>query len=66
MPLPYPHKDSADVGDEATKEELLERARELDIEGRSNMTKHELVDAINAAQGAQPEPEGPPGWNVEG
>lgn len=36
---------------DATKEELLERARELGIEGRSNMTKDELEAAI-AASGA--------------
>src|SRR3954469_22060746 len=29
-----------------TKEELLERARRLDIEGRSRMNKKELADAI--------------------
>ena len=29
-----------------TKDELLEDAREADIEGRSNMTKDELVDAL--------------------
>lgn len=32
--------------DERTKDELMERARELDIEGRSSMTKDELVDAL--------------------
>lgn len=31
---------------ERTKEELLKRARELDIEGRSKMNKSELVDAL--------------------
>lgn len=29
-----------------TKEELLNRASDLDIKGRSKMTKHELVQAI--------------------
>jgi hypothetical protein len=29
-----------------TKEDLLDRARELDVEGRSSMTKDELVDAL--------------------
>ena len=29
-----------------TKAELLERAQELDIEGRSQMSKQELIDAL--------------------
>jgi DNA end-binding protein Ku len=33
-----------------TKEDLLEQARELEIEGRSKMTKDELADAIAAAR----------------
>ncbi|MDO5495410.1 MAG: Rho termination factor N-terminal domain-containing protein [bacterium] len=32
--------------EDQTKDELLERARELDIEGRSSMTKDELIDAL--------------------
>jgi hypothetical protein len=32
--------------DERTKEELEERAREIGIEGRSEMTKDELIDAL--------------------
>jgi hypothetical protein len=32
--------------EERTREELENRARELDIRGRSHMTKGELVDAI--------------------
>ena len=32
-----------------TKEELLERAKKLDIEGRSKMSKDELVEALSAA-----------------
>lgn len=32
--------------DDRTKDELLERARELDIEGRSKMNKGELIDAL--------------------
>jgi hypothetical protein len=32
--------------DERTKKELLQRARELDIEGRSKMNKGELIDAL--------------------
>ena len=35
--------------DERTKSELYERAQALDIEGRSRMTKQELVEAIRAA-----------------
>jgi hypothetical protein len=31
---------------EWTKRQLTERARELDIEGRSRMTKDELIEAI--------------------
>ena len=33
-----------------TKEELYERAKELDIEGRSTMTKKELAEAIARRQ----------------
>lgn len=33
-----------------TKEELLDRAKELDIEGRSKMSKDELAEAIAAAE----------------
>jgi hypothetical protein len=29
-----------------TKDELMERAQELDIEGRSDMSKDELIDAL--------------------
>lgn len=32
--------------DERTKNELLQRARELDIEGRSKMNKSELIKAL--------------------
>ncbi|NLT31613.1 MAG: Rho termination factor [Propionibacterium sp.] len=32
--------------EDRTKDELLERARELEIEGRSTMTKAELIDAL--------------------
>ena len=41
---------SVDV-DGHTKDELYERARELDVRGRSTMTKQELVDAIAGQQG---------------
>jgi Ohr subfamily peroxiredoxin len=40
----------SDSGDEKTKEELLEKAQKLDIEGRSKMTKDELAEAIEAAE----------------
>jgi hypothetical protein len=32
--------------DDRTKEELLDRAREIGIEGRSEMSKDELIDAL--------------------
>ncbi|MBK7821018.1 MAG: Rho termination factor N-terminal domain-containing protein [Tessaracoccus sp.] len=32
--------------DDRTKQELLQRARELGIEGRSKMSKPELIDAL--------------------
>ena len=32
--------------DDRTKDELLARAREIGIEGRSKMTKPELIDAL--------------------
>ena len=32
--------------DEWTRDELYERAKELDIEGRSDMTKDELIAAL--------------------
>lgn len=32
--------------EEWTKDDLMDRARELDIEGRSDMTKDELIDAL--------------------
>ncbi len=32
--------------EEWTRDELYERARELDVEGRSSMTKAELIDAL--------------------
>ena len=44
-------KSATDASDleQRTKSELYERAQALDIEGRSSMTKQELVDAIRAA-----------------
>jgi hypothetical protein len=32
--------------DDRTKDELLDRARELGIEGRSSMNKRQLIDAL--------------------
>src|SRR3954447_2953568 len=40
----------ADWGARATKDELLERAQELDVQGRSTMTKDELLRAVIAAE----------------
>ena len=34
--------------EEWTKDELYERAQELDIEGRSDMTKDELIEALRS------------------
>ncbi len=39
---------SAENYEDRTKKELLERARELDIEGRSTMTKDELIEALRS------------------
>ena len=32
--------------EDRTKDELYQRARELDVEGRSDMTKDELIEAL--------------------
>lgn len=37
---------SSEAYEEWTKEQLLERARELDIEGRSDLDKEGLIDAL--------------------
>jgi hypothetical protein len=34
--------------EEWTKDELYDRAQELDIDGRSNMSKEELIEALRA------------------
>jgi len=47
------HQSSESNGSEAeevTKEELLERAREVDVHGRSSMSKEELAKAIEAEE----------------
>ncbi|MEE8599515.1 DUF7218 family protein [Euzebya tangerina] len=36
--------------EEWTKEELYERAQELDVDGRSDMTKDELIEALRSDQ----------------
>jgi hypothetical protein len=36
--------------DDLSKADLYERARDLDIEGRSTMSKRELIGAIRAAR----------------
>jgi len=36
----------AEKYEERTKEELYEQAKELDIEGRSEMTKEQLIEAL--------------------
>jgi hypothetical protein len=43
-----PSKKGGEAGsyDDWTVEELRERAAELDVEGRSTMTKDELIDAL--------------------
>jgi post-segregation antitoxin (ccd killing protein) len=38
------------AAEDMTKEELLERAREVGIEGRSSMSKHELAEAVEAEE----------------
>ena len=43
-------EEAVDLRDTSTKTELYEKAKELDIEGRSTMTKDELVQAITDAQ----------------
>lgn len=41
---------SAEADDQKTKEELLEQARELNVHGRSSMTKDELAQAVEAEE----------------
>lgn len=50
-------ENTPDEGAEApapTKDDLMEEARELDIEGRSSMNKDELAAAVDAAKGNPP------------
>lgn len=41
---------NAEQPDDPTRDELYERATQLDIEGRSSMTKDELADAVDKAE----------------
>jgi hypothetical protein len=45
--------DAVDVRDSATKGELLDEARRLDVPGRSSMDKDQLVQAISETRTAQ-------------
>ena len=42
--------DETTTTDEPTREELYEEAQKKDIEGRSQMTKEELADALEKAE----------------
>ena len=39
---------TSDQYEDWTRDELYERAQELDVEGRSDMTKDELIDALRS------------------
>jgi hypothetical protein len=43
---------AAELKEESTREDLYERAQELDIEGRSDMNKDELAKAVAKAERA--------------
>lgn len=43
-------EEAIDLREHATRTELYERAKELDIEGRSTMSKDELIGAITDAE----------------
>jgi hypothetical protein len=45
-----PQHDQPADEEESTKEELLERAREVNVHGRSSMSKEELADAVAAEE----------------
>jgi X-X-X-Leu-X-X-Gly heptad repeat protein len=47
---PEESKQNGSRAEEATKEELLERAREVNVEGRSSMSKEELARAVEAEE----------------
>lgn len=44
--------DASTLEDEKTRDELYAKAQELDIEGRSDMDKHELAEAVANAENA--------------
>jgi hypothetical protein len=41
---------NGNAAEDVTKEELLERAREVNVQGRSSMTKDKLADAVEAEE----------------
>jgi DNA-binding transcriptional regulator YhcF (GntR family) len=45
-----PVQEQSSQGENVTKEELLEEARELHIEGRSSMSKEELAEAVETEE----------------
>jgi molybdopterin converting factor small subunit len=45
--------DEPSADEDLTKSELLDRARELDIEGRSSMNKEELAEAVAEAEASE-------------
>ena len=45
-----PSAQSESATEDATKEDLLDQARELHVEGRSSMTKEELAQAVEAEE----------------
>jgi hypothetical protein len=45
-----PREREQSTGDDVTKEELLDRAREVNVQGRSSMSKEELAAAVEAEE----------------
>lgn len=48
--VPVEDADSGIDPEEVTRDEVYEMAQELDIEGRSDMSKQELIEAVEANQ----------------
>lgn len=48
------------MSEESTKEELYEKAQELDIDGRSSMSKDELAEAVEAHEAGESHESGDP------